>query len=312
MAKQNDDLMSRKQFLGRTTAGLFALGVSGAIPSWLMGSESPGAGSFPRYRTLGRSGIEVSALGFGVSRTMEPALVKRALEAGITFFDTGRSYFNGQNEVMVGKALKAQRKNVIIQSKMKVRINAKDRTLTSAEGARKLKNRMRLSLDQSLKALQTDYIDVFLVHRVSSVEVIHHEVVLEFLSTAKKRGQLRAAGFSSHSNQIELLRANNESRFYDVVMVPYNHRGSFNHARTGRHSEWDQPALEAEMKRAEENNIAIVAMKTCSAGPYSPDGDSAPSYKEALKWVLNHSFIKTAAAAMGNLEEMNENVRAMT
>jgi hypothetical protein len=94
-------------------------------------------------------------------------------------------------------------------------------------------------------------------------------------------------------------------------MVPYNQKGSYKHSRASHYNEWDQPALESELKKAEKNNIGIVAMKTCSGGPYSPDGKSKPSYEEALKWVLSHSYITTMAVAMGNMKEINENVQAM-
>ncbi len=170
---------------------------------------------------------------------------------------------------------------------------------------------MQSSLTESLKALQTDYVDIMLIHGASSLDIINHETVMDFFGAAKKKGQIRACGFSSHENHVELLKAANESKFYDVIMLPYNHRGSYNHSRTGRYSEWDQPALEAELKKAEKNDIGIVAMKTCSGGPYSPDGKSKPSYRAALKWILNHSYINSMAVAMGNMKEIDENVPAM-
>jgi predicted aldo/keto reductase-like oxidoreductase len=94
-------------------------------------------------------------------------------------------------------------------------------------------------------------------------------------------------------------------------MIPYNHKGSYIHSLGGQYFEWDQQALEAELKQAENNKIGIIAMKTCSGGPYSADGKSTPSYKAALKWILNHSYVSSMAVAMGNIKEMNENVQAM-
>ena len=58
---------------------------------------------------------------------MEPSLLKAALDRGINFIDTGRSYYNGQNEVMVGKVIKGIREKVIIQSKVRVRIRERRR-----------------------------------------------------------------------------------------------------------------------------------------------------------------------------------------
>ena len=80
---------------------------------------------------------------------------------------------------------------------------------------------------------------------------------------------------------------------------------------SGRILEWDQPNVIKELRKAHKNDLGFVAMKTCSGGAYSPDGKSRPSYKAALKWVLNHSYINSMAVAMGNVKEINENVQAM-
>jgi len=170
---------------------------------------------------------------------------------------------------------------------------------------------MYSSLKERLKALQTDYIDILLIHGANTVDIIEHEAVMDFFRVAKEKGQIRACGFSSHDNQVELLKAANKSKFYDVIMIPYNHKGSYRHSKGGHYREWDQQALESELKKAERNNTGIIAMKTCSGGPYSPDGRSKPSYKAALKWVLNHSYVNTMAVAMGNVKEITENVQAM-
>ena len=94
-------------------------------------------------------------------------------------------------------------------------------------------------------------------------------------------------------------------------MVPYNHKGSYIHMNSGSYAEWDQPALEAELVRAKKLNIGLLAMKTCSGGPYSPDGKSEPTFENALRWVLAQNKVHGLAAAMGNFEQMEENRRAL-
>lgn len=311
MNEHKDDQMSRKGFLIKTSAGLLGYSLFRGDRFRLFNSQTAGKQTFPEYRLLGRTGIKVTPIGFGASRTMEPILVKSALEAGINFIDTGRSYFNGQNEVMVGKVIRGMRKEVIIQSKVRLRSREIGEKLDTAAAYDSIIKIMQSSLTESLKALQTDYIDVLLIHGANSVDIINHDAVREFFRNAIEKGQIRAYGFSSHSNQVELLKAANESRSYDVIMVPYNHRGSYTHSNTGRYSEWDQPALEQEMAAASRNDIAIVAMKTCSGGPYAFDGESEPSYRSALKWILDHGYISSMAVAMGNLSELNEDLQAM-
>jgi len=295
----NKDI-SRKEFIKKTT-GLVATGLL-----------SPAFGATdPQYRILGRTGIRVTVVGFGASRTMEPSLLKSALDTGMNFLDTGRSYSNGQNEVMVGNVIKDFRKDVVIQSKVSIHVREKGDKLKTSAVSKKIRHQMETSLNESLQALQTDYIDTFLIHGATSEDIINHEAVLTFFADAKKSGKIRGSGFSTHENQVNLVRANNKSNFYDVIMVSYNHKGSYLHSRSGRFNEWDQPALEEEMQIAEKKGIAIIAMKTCSGGTYSPSPDIKPSYAEGLKWILRHSFIRSTAVAMGNMNEINENIQAM-
>src|SRR5512136_3096214 len=68
-------------------------------------------------RSLGKTGLEVLPLGFGCMTTSDPAVIERAADIGINYFDTARAYQGGNNERMVGAALKAKRSQVIIASK---------------------------------------------------------------------------------------------------------------------------------------------------------------------------------------------------
>ena len=312
MDERKKRTMSRKEFLEKSSKGLLALGLLSGNSSLISCSKGGSDLETSRYRMLGRTGLKVSVVGYGASRTMEPTLVKRALDSGMNFLDTGRSYFNGQNEVMLGKILNGIRQEVIIQSKISLRLREQGEELKSAGVSRRIKTMMESSLQESLKALQTDYIDVMLLHGARSVDMIQHETVIGFFETAKKNGQIRACGFSTHANQVEVMKSANQSGFYDVVMVTFNHKGSYVHMNSGRYSEWDQPALEIEMEKAKKHNIGIVAMKTCSAGPYAFEDEEKPSFKSALKWVANHDTVHTMAAAMGNIEEIQENVLAMS
>ena len=303
--------ITRKQFLRLAAAGLVGVGLAGKTGKVLADSRKSPAAVSPEYRVLGRTGMKVTAVGYGATRTMEASLIKRGLATGINFIDTGRRYARGQHEVMIGKAIKGVRQNVIVQSKMPVRPKERGEALHTAKMKQQLSTWMSDMLDQSLKALQTDYIDIMLLHGVDSTDIINHETIMAFLAQAKKQGRIRACGFSSHANHVALVKEANKSSFYDVIMVPYNHKGAYTHSRAGYYSEWDQVALEAELAEAEKHGAGIVAMKTCSGGPHSPDGVSKPTYKDALKWILSHSFISTMAVAMANVKQIKEDVQAM-
>ena len=306
MKKKRNNPITRKEFIKRSSAGVVGAGILVQKPiSWMKWTMEP------EKRILGRSGIEVTTLGFGASRTQEPALLLAALDTGINFIDTGRSYARGQNEVMVGKIINENRKNLIIQSKVRIRPTEKGEALKTKEASLKIKNMMQKSLDESLKALQTDYLDIWLIHGAESEEIIHHETVMEFFTNLKQKGIIRASGFSSHHNQVELLMADNKIKFYDVAMVSYTFAGSYTHSNSGTFSEYDQNMLEAEMKIAHKNKMGIIGMKSCSAGPLKGENDKEATYGNAIKWVLEKPYIQSAAVAMANFDQIEENTRAV-
>ncbi|MBN1271152.1 MAG: aldo/keto reductase [Candidatus Aminicenantes bacterium] len=302
-------ILSRKEFLKKSASiliGASALGNKKGIPQ---SKILPGKSTSTRI--LGRTDLKVTPLGYGASRTMEPSLVEHALNKGINFFDTGRSYFQGRNEMMVGKILKEKRHSVVIQSKISLRIRESGEELKISSVRERIHKDMSASLEASLKALQTDLIDIMLLHGVRSEEILHHESILSFFEKAKKDGKIRAHGFSSHANSVAVLRASVDRGFYDVAMIPYNHKGSYVHSQSGRYSEWDQEALEKELEKASQKNMGLIAMKTCSAGPLSPKKGGTPSFLEALKWVIDRPAVHTSAVAMANFSEIEEDTSAM-
>lgn len=305
MSKRRKEI-TRKDFLKTSCTGLtgfIAYDVLKNNPLNLLGQDKPRL----QIRVLGRTGIRTPALGFGAARTMEPSLLRAALDYGMTFIDTGRSYFNGNNERMVGEIVKGIRKDVIIQSKMKVSLRTGGST---AEAAQALQKEMESTFKACLKALQTDYIDIMLVHDATSPEVVKNETIMEFFSKAKKKGQIRAHGFSCH-DEIEILQAANESVFWDIIMLPFNHKGSYVHTLSGASKEWDQPRVEIELERAHKNNLGVVVMKTCSAGPYAPQGVGQPTFAGAIRWVLDHAFIGVAVVAISSFDEMEEDLKTL-
>jgi aryl-alcohol dehydrogenase-like predicted oxidoreductase len=297
--------ISRKGFIKKGILATLSLNLVNSYTSLfgrIFGSKDD------RLRYLGRSGIRVTGLAMGASRTMEPAVIKAALDGGINFFDTGRRYAGGNNEIMLGKAFEGIRDKVIIQSKIPV--DGQDR-FDSTESVRETVKSMESSVHESMKALKTDYIDVMLLHGMSKPEITYHEEVMRFMEKLRKEGKVRAIGFSSHGNMTELIRKNNEILFYDVVMCPFNHKGSFIHSISKMYSEWDQPALIKQLIIAGEKKTGIVAMKTTSAGPYQPEGKDTATYEDAVRWVLQHDYISTAAVGMANFGEIAENIRVL-
>ena len=293
---ESDHTMNRKKFLYCSTAGLAGIGITGCSSPGILKKTSQ-RGTI-QYRKLGKTGIKVSAAGFGATRTNEPSVIKRVVDTGVNFIDTGRMYAEGKNEEVIGRVIADIRKNVVIQSKIHQNIQRN-------------KTAMEKSIDDSLRALRTEYIDVMLLRWIPDKEAVNNPVAIEVLDRAKESGKIRCTGISCHSNQVEVMKAVTENAFYDVALVSYNHAGKYTHVQSGRKSEWDAAALEREIRRAASIGMGVVAMKTCSAGPLKEKGESEATYTAALRWILKNKNISTIIPAMANFREIAEDVRAM-
>jgi aryl-alcohol dehydrogenase-like predicted oxidoreductase len=291
--------ISRKEFFSKTIAGIAGIGL---ISRQLTGNTS----SLSEHRGIGDTGIMVSPICFGAPRTNEESLIKYAIEKGINFIDTGRAYGNGNNEQLVGRAIAGIRSKVIIQSKIRLEKNELPANGKGRKGSEEIKDALSSKLEASLKALNTSYIDILLYHDAIDVNLLFHPATLKFFSDMKKSGTIKAHGFSTHNDYMNLPERNNSEGFYDTFMVPFNHKGSFVHSVSGRYSEWDQNKLITILTESYNKGIGVVAMKTCSGGKYSPSSGKEPSYKEAVLWVLQHKFISSTAIAMASFEQVDE------
>lgn len=293
--------ITRKEFVTRTLGGIAGISM---VSDHLIKDASSGQ----ELRNIGKTGIMVTPVCFGATRTNEVSLIKYGADKGFNFIDTGRSYANGNNERLVGQAITGIRNKIIIQSKIRLEANELPSKGKGKKGADEIRNVLSTKLEACLKALNTDYIDIMLYHDAVDENLLFHPEVLKFFSEMKKNGVLKACGFSAHNDNMNLSERNNSDPFYDTIMVPFNHKGSFVHSQTGNYSEWDQTRLLTILREAGMRGIGVVAMKTCSGGKYSPSPDIEPSFKEAVKWVLQHDFVSSAAVAMANFEQVDEYV----
>ena len=196
-----------------------------------------------QYTLLGSTGLTVSRLAFGamtftagnkdlgaiykVGADLAGELVGRALEAGINFFDTADGYAGGESEVMLGAALKPHRDRVVIATKVGFRTGT---ALTRAGLSRR---HILWSVDQSLKRLGTDWIDVYIAHREDPYTPI--EETLAALDSVVRAGKVRYLGFSNWSAwkaaaALEIQKANG--------LAPFTH-GQMYYSLVGRDVERD-------------------------------------------------------------------------
>ena len=313
MRKEKRNL-TRKEFIKTSSKAAMATGIIAGTPLTILASSGKhlhstnlsGTGELATS-TLGNTGIKMTKLGVGAPRIQEPSVLRYALDQGITFIDTGRGYANGKNEIMVGEAIKGKRKDFTIQSKMRINPNLEGEKLKSESTSRKIHEIINKTLEESLKALQTDYIDVMLFHNGSDSEFLYHEATMEAFAKAKKEGKILACGFSAHINQVELTRQHNDHPFYDVMMLAFNPHGGYIKPNVRDYS-WDQEALIAELTKATDAGTGIIAMKTCLGGPYCCEGDSEKTFPGAVKWILAQPYVHTSAVAMANFQQIDEHL----
>ena len=157
-----------------------------------------------KTRSLGRSGLTVSALGLGCMSMSEfygpgddaesIATIHRAIELGVTFFDTADVYGPFKNEELVGRTIKGKREELIIATKFGI---VRDPANPKARGVNGKPDYIRKSCEGSLKRLGTDYIDLYYQHRVDPSTPI--EETVEGLAELVKEGKIRHIGLSEAS-----------------------------------------------------------------------------------------------------------------
>jgi aryl-alcohol dehydrogenase-like predicted oxidoreductase len=149
-----------------------------------------------KHNPLGQSGLSVSEIGLGcMSLGTDPktahAIIGEALNLGITFFDTADLYDKGENERLVGQALKGERRQVILASKVGNRWNA-DGTSWRWDPSPEW---ISTAIQQSLERLQTDYLDLYQLHGGTLDDPM--DEIVDAFEQLKRQGLIRAYGISS-------------------------------------------------------------------------------------------------------------------
>jgi len=243
-----------------------------------------------QYRTLGKTGLKVTTVGFGCMITSDGSVVERAADLGITYFDTARGYQQGNNERMVGAALKRKRNQIVLSTK--------SHAATRADAL--------ADLDTSLKELGTDHVDIWYLHAKSRPDEITDELI-DAQQTARKAGKIRFAGVSTHSGQPELIPFLAKHEKIDVILTAYNFA--------------IDPAVTAAIEQAAKAGKGIVAMKVMAGGSRGGRGRGGPNpnaeklkkpgaMAAVLRWVTRNPSVHTTIPSMTDMEQLEENIRA--
>ena len=267
-----------------------------------------------RYTFLGKTGLRVSALGFGLMRLpdiqggmrrdlpADPAktrdLVAKAVEQGINYFDTAYPYHQKTSETVLGLALEdlGIRQDCVIATKL-------------PSASMKTPERWEDIFAEQLQKLRTDHVDVYLVHNLNRVRWADfmHNGGLAFLSRLKREGRATAIGFSLH-DETDIFRAVLDGYDWDVCQIQFNYL------------DINLQAGLAGYEYAAAKGVPVISMETLKGGMLACtppaavqavwDDPALPRRSPAewaLRWVLDHAGIAVALSGMGHEAELRAN-----
>jgi predicted aldo/keto reductase-like oxidoreductase len=287
-------LVSRRDFLKTATAAGAAsiIGICGNPAT----ASQPQAGM--PMRPFGRTGIDVPILSFGgsLNTSLSTLLLRQAVKLGVTYWDTANTYMGGRSEKGMGKYLAkypADRKRIFLVSKSHA---------WNIEG-------MSADLNLSLERMQTDYIDLYFMHSVSSSSELTGDKKA-WAEKKKAEGKIRLFGFSTHSNMETCMLAASGLGWIDGIMMRYNYRLM--------HTDEMRRAMDA----CSQAGIGLTAMKSQGGGQVKTDNESElklagrfikKGFSDAqakLKAVWEHPNIASICTEMPNMTQLMSNVAA--
>jgi predicted aldo/keto reductase-like oxidoreductase len=296
-------MTDRRDFLKLGAGATIGLAGIGAATGHTRATDA--ANGIRRYARLGRTGLEVSDISLGSSSNTDPDVVSHAFDRGVNLFDSAESYRWGSAEKAIGTALKGRRDKVYLTSKTKA-------------GASDTRTEIMASLEDSLRRLQTDYVDIYFNHSVNDVDRLRNDEWLEFCELAKRQGKIRFRGVSGHGSQLAAcVDYTIDNDMADVILVAYNFAQDPDFYDKLRHVfHWSaiQPELPRLLAKAKQKDVGVLAMKTLMGArlndmrPYERPG--ATFSHAAFRWVLSDPNVDALLISMSDLDDVDEYVAA--
>jgi predicted aldo/keto reductase-like oxidoreductase len=273
-----------------------ALAATQALASSLFADDANAANQGIPYRTLGHTNEKVSCVGLGGHHIGIPkdenegiAIIRSALNRGINFLDNSWDYHNGNSEIRMGKALKDG-------------YRAKAFVMTKIDG--RTKKSAAAQIDESLKRLGVDHIDLMQHHEVIRLEdpdrIFDEGGAQEAMMDAKQAGKIRHIGFTGHKDPYVHLRmiqvAKDHGFKFDTVQMPLNVMDA--HFRS-----FGQQVLPVLVQQ----NIGVLGMKPLASGAVLKS-NTGVSAIECLHFAMNlpTSVVITGCQSMKDLDQAIE------
>ena len=217
--------INRRDFIVKTGLGLMAAG----LPLQSVRVKAAGTEPEPKIvtRTLGKTGLEIPIVSFGVMNSDSPDLIRKALNMGFKHLDTAHVYLRGNSEKVIGEVLEEQkvRDRVYLSTKILFARDEEKGIFLSEGGGRYIganEDSLNKTLAVSLERLRTDYVDILYLHNCFSAAMPTYEPLMKAFLKIKEAGKARFIGITTHRNEPETIRAAADTGVWDVVLTSYN------------------------------------------------------------------------------------------
>ena len=264
-----------------------------------------------KYRIMGKTGVQVSALGFGTMRlplTDDGAvdeeeavrILRAGIDGGVNYVDTAYPYHGGFSETVVGKALQdGYREKVWLADKCPV-------WLLEEEGD------FEKFLDEQLQKLQTDHIDFYLLHALNRKrfeEKVKKFSLIERMEEARKQGKIKFIGFSFHDTLDVFEDILQYTDQWDFCQIQYNYM-----------DEYSQAGVEG-LRYANAKGLPVIIMEPLRGGRlvnllpesakelFRNDEEGRTPAELALKWLYNQPEVTCVLSGMNSMEMVEQNVK---
>lgn len=264
-----------------------------------------------KYREFGKTGLKVSALGFGTMRlplledgvTVDEKeavrIIRHAIDSGVNYVDTAYPYHQGTSEIVVGKALRdGYRDKVFLADKSPIWKLEKESDFDSI-------------LEEQLQKLQTDHIDFYLLHALNKerFEKIKNLHLIDHMLEARKAGKIRYLGFSFHDDLEVFKQIVDYTDQWDFCQIQYNYM-----------DEHSQAGVEG-LRYAHAKGIPVIIMEPLRGGRlvnllpesakelFAQDEEHRTPAELALKWLYDQPEVTCVLSGMNSMEMVEQNVR---
>ncbi|NIM57614.1 MAG: hypothetical protein GTO16_01550 [Candidatus Aminicenantes bacterium] len=284
--------VSRRNFFKTVTSGVLGISLAKNLKPSSLNAGGTQSESSPlkiqKYNNLGKTGIKVPDVSCGAISFFEPNVLRYAYELGVTYFDTAEGYMRTQSETFIGQALKEIRDKITITTKHPY----SSRMQITKENVIK-------RLEASLKRMQTDYIDIAMVHQANDLAILKNEEIQAAYAQMKEAGKIRFTGFSTHNPTLTLKQAL-DNDFAQVILFIYNHM--------------EGKEIEPLIEQVHQQGIGTVAMKVFAGGKHgnlkSLISQEVSYPQAAIRWVMSNPNIDCCIPTMSSYSHVEEYVSA--